>query len=149
MPAVGRVCVEGTFRGLQVADVAPTLKSEEKQKKTNEATMKAVGLVVVVGAVVEGFFHVPAVRRPLPRLESTFGTVAEAALDTFEDAVMHVRRLKTEEKVRKNDDDDDDKEKQRVVILGSGWGAHAMMKVIDAQQFDVTVTRSPASSTFF
>ena len=65
-------------------------------------------------------------------------------LDTVEDAVMHIRRKLAEAQVRRGDAT----KKKRIVVLGSGWGAHALMKVIDAQQFDVIVI-SPSNHFAF
>jgi len=73
------------------------------------------------------------------------GSAVEQALDTVEDAVMHFRRMMVESELRAKRERSG---KERVVLLGSGWAAHALMKVIDAAQFDVTVV-SPTNHFLF
>ena len=62
----------------------------------------------------------------------------ERTLDTLEDVGVHLRRkwienLRRDKETTKNDN------RKTVVVLGSGWGAHALMKVVDTQKVRLIV----------
>ena len=70
--------------------------------------------------------------------------VLEKALDTLEDAALHARRQLDAPAFLAAADDDvleawraADDARPRVLLLGSGWGAHALLKVIDTSRFRV------------
>ncbi|KAG8464456.1 hypothetical protein KFE25_003519 [Diacronema lutheri] len=84
-------------------------------------------------------------------LASTAGVVAAKGLDTFEDAVLHLRRMAAvpaEASVAVGLRDDDGDRRRRIVVIGAGWGAHALIKVIDASAFRVTIV-SPRDHFLF
>ena len=62
----------------------------------------------------------------------------ERGLDTLEDAFLHFRRL-SREGVDPEDSlaswDDDTDPRPRLLVLGSGWAAHALVKIIEADQY--------------
>lgn len=68
-------------------------------------------------------------------------SAADATFDILEDAVMHARRGVVDE-IRSMTG------RTKVVILGSGWAAHAMIKIIDANKFQVVVV-SPVNHFAF
>eukprot|EP00978_Attheya_sp_CCMP212_P029892 scaffold107976_cov51-Attheya_sp.AAC.1 len=75
----------------------------------------------------------------------------QRTLDTVEDAAMHLRRLPYELGWREETDDvskPEDKTKKTVVVLGSGWAAHAFLKVADASKFNIIVV-SPQNHFVF
>jgi len=75
---------------------------------------------------------------------SDVGLLTEKALDTVEDALLHIRRMGLEgaddehEQVPMWDEDTKDN-RPVVVVLGTGWSAHALMKVVDTSLFRVLV----------
>lgn len=83
--------------------------------------------------------------RPALKHTAVVESIVEGALDTLEDAVTHARRLVVTRDVFNGGDIEG---RERVVVLGSGWGAHALMKVIDARKFDVVVV-SPLNHFLF
>jgi hypothetical protein len=75
---------------------------------------------------------------PRPRLSSA-QIITERFSDTAYDIYLHYARLA---RLRK----DTRKGKTRggrVVVLGSGWGAHSLIKVIDSDEFDSVTMLSP------
>ena len=86
---------------------------------------------------------------PLPyktRLLATT-TLVDRALDTLEDATLHLTRLSegdAQDVGPRNDDDD----RATLVVLGSGWASHALIKVVDANKYRVVVV-SPRNHFVF
>jgi len=76
------------------------------------------------------------------------GETGSGVLDTVEDVSLHWRRqfmkLNKVNLMQKRLDTD----KPRLVILGSGWAAHAMIKIIDTDKFDVVIV-SPRNYFLF
>ena len=89
------------------------------------------------------------VHRPTPRLALTDRRAAaplvERVLDTFEDAAMHLSRL-GEDPVEAAAAVDDGR--PTLLILGSGWASHALIKVVDASLYRVVVV-SPRNHFVF
>ena len=86
---------------------------------------------------------------PLPhktRLLATT-TLVDRALDTLEDATLHLTRLSEgdAQDVGPRSDDDD---RATLVVLGSGWASHALIKVVDANKYRVVVV-SPRNHFVF
>lgn len=76
-------------------------------------------------------------------------TLLSAALDTAEDALQHAKRLISPPRISPPlAYDDASDSRTRIVILGMGWAAHAMLKVIDAVEFRVIVV-SPRAHFLF
>lgn len=70
------------------------------------------------------------------------GLLFDRTLDTIEDVVLHLRRA-SEAKVRAfTDMTVKESLMPRVVICGTGWGGHAIVKIIDTNLYD-TVCISP------
>lgn len=69
----------------------------------------------------------------------------ERTLDTLEDVAVHLRRLPVEFGF---DAPQDDQDRKTVVVLGSGWGAHAFMKVADCSKIRLIVV-SPSNHFVF
>uniref|UniRef100_A0A0G4IC18 Uncharacterized protein n=1 Tax=Chromera velia CCMP2878 TaxID=1169474 RepID=A0A0G4IC18_9ALVE len=66
------------------------------------------------------------------------GGLTTQTLDVVEDAFMHYNRIfQTFRKGR--DLREKSKDVPRIVVVGSGWAAHAFIKVIDALKYDVVV----------
>lgn len=68
-------------------------------------------------------------------------------LDTAEDAVIHARRMPYEMGWYKPNDGDDG-ERETIVVLGSGWAAHALLKCADNFKLRVIVV-SPTNHFVF
>ena len=75
------------------------------------------------------------------------GVVGERTLDTVEDAICHLRRKAYEMGTIQLTPGQEDSRKT-VVVLGSGWGAHALMKVADCQKLRIIVV-SPINHFVF
>lgn len=73
--------------------------------------------------------------------------ILERVLDTAEDAFLHLRRLPYDWGWRKEDASSKSR-KKTVVVLGSGWGAHAFLKVADTEKIRVIVV-SPTNHFVF
>ncbi len=72
------------------------------------------------------------------------GLLLDRTLDTFEDVALHCRRT-TEERVSFFTDMTVKKSHlPRVVICGTGWGGHAIVKIIDTKVYD-TLCISPTN----
>ena len=85
-------------------------------------------------------------RTRTPRCCATSSTPAEKfverGLDTLEDALLHFRRL-SREGINVEDSlatwDDPNDPRPRLLVLGSGWAAHALVKIIEADQYRLLV----------
>lgn len=77
-----------------------------------------------------------------PRRETFAGLVWDRLVDSASDARMHYGRLLLPKQKKKT------VTKPSVVVLGSGWGAHALIKVLDCDLYDVTVI-SPRNAFAF
>lgn len=75
-----------------------------------------------------------------PRLDQV---VVDGALDLVEDSLTHLRRLR-----RRQQHMSPPASREKLVVLGSGWGAHALLKVIDVEKYKVTVI-SPTNHFVF
>jgi len=76
-------------------------------------------------------------------------TLFERALDTLEDAVLHARRIPYDKGwVEYSTKKGADTRMETVVVLGSGWGAHAFMKVADTYKIRLIVV-SPTNHFVF
>ena len=73
----------------------------------------------------------------------------ERTLDTVEDVVLHIRRIPYDLGWQQDEDEaQQKKKKETILILGSGWAAHALLKVTDTSQFRVIVV-SPTNHFVF
>jgi NADH dehydrogenase FAD-containing subunit len=72
------------------------------------------------------------------------------ALDTVEDAVIHLRRELFDIGLLPEEEADAAAllQKRKVVVLGSGWAAHAFLKVVDTFELDIKVV-SPSNHFVF
>lgn len=77
---------------------------------------------------------------------SFFEVAADRVRDTVEDVELHYRRYLKE--VGKEVDGEAPTPKAKLVVLGSGWGAHSLIKIIDTDKYDVTVI-SPRNHFIF
>ncbi|KAK4529179.1 hypothetical protein CCYA_CCYA01G0036 [Cyanidiococcus yangmingshanensis] len=70
------------------------------------------------------------------RRSTYLGLLWDRTLDTFEDALLHLRRqfFWQGEFLRSSE-----RPKPRLVILGTGWVGHAMVKIVDIDKYDVIV----------
>jgi hypothetical protein len=71
----------------------------------------------------------------------------ERTLDTFEDIAVHLRRIpfeKGEQQLTKEEAET----RKTVVVLGSGWAAHALMKVVDCRKIRLIIV-SPVNHFVF
>ncbi|KAG7367357.1 FAD-dependent pyridine nucleotide-disulfide oxidoreductase [Nitzschia inconspicua] len=71
----------------------------------------------------------------------------ERTLDTFEDVAVHLRRIPYEnggQLLTK----EEDATRKTVVVLGSGWAAHALMKVVDCRKIRLVIV-SPVNHFVF
>lgn len=73
-------------------------------------------------------------------------TIFDRTLDTVEDAVMHLRRLPFEQEWLLEPPPDD--KRPTMVVLGSGWAAHALLKVADTYKYRIIVV-SPSNHFVF
>ena len=71
----------------------------------------------------------------------------ERTSDTLEDVVCHMRRMAYETGAAELTPEED-KSRKTVVVLGSGWAAHALMKVADCQKLRIIVV-SPTNHFVF
>jgi NADH dehydrogenase FAD-containing subunit len=76
-----------------------------------------------------------------------FDVLAERTFDTVEDIMVHLRRIPNEVGT-KDLTAEEEETRKTVVILGSGWAAHAMMKVADCQKLRIIVV-SPTNHFVF
>ena len=96
-------------------------------------------LALVPGSLVRS-------RTSTPRCCAISSTPAEKfverGLDTLEDALLHFRRL-SREGINVEDSlatwDDPNDPRPRLLVLGSGWAAHALVKIIEADQYRLLV----------
>lgn len=68
------------------------------------------------------------------------GIITGKLLDTAEDAILHIRRYFSPYYRVQNkplNETQLDNKRPRVVVVGSGWAAHALLKIIEAEQFHV------------
>jgi hypothetical protein len=67
-------------------------------------------------------------------------SLVEGSLDTAEDALLHFRRYIRKQDllfIQPHNYDRPQGCRPRIVVLGSGWSAHAFLKIIDTDIFDV------------
>lgn len=84
------------------------------------------------------------------RVTPLFLVIVERVLDTIEDAFLHLRRIPYEWGWRQQGAAPKDctPNKKTVVVLGSGWAAHAFLKVVDTEKLRV-VAVSPVNHFVF
>jgi len=78
-------------------------------------------------------------------------TILERSLDTIEDAVLHARRIPYEKgwlTMENTLDQGGKDERPTVVVLGSGWASHALIKVADTYKLKLIVV-SPTNHFVF
>lgn len=88
-------------------------------------------------------FVVTGPKEPPPRL-SNVQVVGERLSDTASDAFVHFRRLLGSQRKA-----DSGSGLGRVVVLGSGWAAHSLVKVVDMKRVDSLTIISPRNFFFF
>jgi NADH dehydrogenase FAD-containing subunit len=76
-----------------------------------------------------------------------FGTLLQRTLDTVEDIFVHLRRVPYDYGLIVEPLDHKD-QRRTVVVLGSGWAAHALLKVADTYKLRVIVV-SPSNHFVF
>mmetsp|Transcript_12489 Transcript_12489/g.38103 ORF Transcript_12489/g.38103 Transcript_12489/m.38103 type:complete len:564 (+) Transcript_12489:200-1891(+) len=84
----------------------------------------------------------PEAKIKIPKRTTFAGLVYDRFLDTGSDVAQHLSRLVKKPKF------DPKLKRPRMVILGSGWGAHSLAKVIDAIKYEVVVV-SPRNYFLF
>jgi NADH:ubiquinone reductase (non-electrogenic) len=77
--------------------------------------------------------------------------LGEKALDTVEDAILHLRRYfspyyRLEQKTWEMTQHEE--KRPKLVVVGSGWSAHALLKIIEAEKYHV-ICVSPRSFFIF
>lgn len=83
-------------------------------------------------------------RPPTPPAPNLLEVLGERTLDTVDDVYLHYSRYFR----AAIPESPTPTGKPRIVILGSGWAAHSFVKVINADQYEVTVV-SPRNFYFF
>jgi hypothetical protein len=86
-----------------------------------------------------------------PNEKIPLATVFERVVDTVEDAIVHARRIPYEKGWVDSEIATDDEQQRRiptVVVLGSGWAAHALIKVADTFKMKLIVV-SPTNHFVF
>jgi hypothetical protein len=73
--------------------------------------------------------------------------LSERAMDTVEDIWQHLRRIPYEKGI-KTLSPEEDQTRKTVVVLGSGWAAHALMKVANCNKLRIIVV-SPSNHFVF
>eukprot|EP00586_Coscinodiscus_wailesii_P018168 CAMPEP_0172517962 /NCGR_PEP_ID=MMETSP1066-20121228/289305_1 /TAXON_ID=671091 /ORGANISM="Coscinodiscus wailesii, Strain CCMP2513" /LENGTH=716 /DNA_ID=CAMNT_0013300205 /DNA_START=198 /DNA_END=2345 /DNA_ORIENTATION=+ len=73
--------------------------------------------------------------------------IMERTMDTVEDVLVHLRRIPYE-KGTKTLSKEEDATRKTVVVLGSGWASHALMKVADCNKLRLIVV-SPSNHFLF
>jgi NADH dehydrogenase FAD-containing subunit len=76
-----------------------------------------------------------------------FSVLAERAFDTIEDIFQHLQRIPYENGSAKITPEEE-LTRKTVVVLGSGWGAHALMKVANCNKLRIIVV-SPSNHFVF
>jgi hypothetical protein len=71
------------------------------------------------------------------------GALIQRILDTAEDAYLHLKRLPYEFDWAVEPPKVEGQRRETVVVLGTGWAAHALLKTIDTNQAKVVVTDQP------
>lgn len=77
--------------------------------------------------------------------------LVDRTLDTVEDAGVHLRRATERDmdrRFRRDRLEKKDETKKRVMVLGTGWGGHAVSKVVDTGLYEVVVV-SPRNYFLF
>jgi len=117
---------------------SPTLKGTSSQSASR--------VPAVLAAVAIAARHRRSTSRSrgkaLHALSDDVVTVVEEALNTVEDAAMHVFRLPSPPATEESEELPDLSKpsgRRRVVVLGSGWAAHAMSKVIDTSSDEIII----------
>lgn len=95
-------------------------------------------------------------RYKIEKKTSWAGVLGDKILDSADDVFMHIRRglkgLPTSSALRKFVKRGDtmviETEKPVVLVLGSGWGAHSLLKVVDTEKYDV-ICVSPSNAFLF
>ena len=75
----------------------------------------------------------PALRSQGREGESAAGLLLDRALDSIEDLALILRRALTPSPPPPSSAE----QRPRVLVLGSGWSAHALLKVVDTRRFEV------------
>lgn len=120
--------------------------------KRRAASMRRFSLHATKETVKEGttitVFPSPSPSNEDPKPEWPIGTLLERTLDTVEDIYLHLKRLPYEygwlDAVPKDSFD----ERETVVVLGTGWASHALLKTIDPYKLRVIVV-SPSNHFVF
>lgn len=79
---------------------------------------------------------------PLRRNTSWSAILLDQLIDSATDVGMHLSRIVRRPDVRQGVD------RPTVLVLGSGWGGHSLIKVIDTEKFNVVVV-SPSNAFLF
>jgi len=70
----------------------------------------------------------------------------DKSLDTLEDALLHMRRVFSDRMIKQEDIEcalplprllKSPQDKKRIILLGSGWAAHAFLKIIETDIYEV------------
>mmetsp|Transcript_17288 Transcript_17288/g.31930 ORF Transcript_17288/g.31930 Transcript_17288/m.31930 type:complete len:735 (-) Transcript_17288:75-2279(-) len=121
-----------------------------KRDLRNDATMKLLSSELGL----ENFLQKSDLKKPknpssiLPNSSDLpLDVLLQRTLDTVEDVAVHLRRIpfeKGEQELTKEEAET----RKTVVVLGSGWAAHALMKVVDCRKIRLIVV-SPANHFVF
>ena len=94
-------------------------------------------------------FRGAAPKRAVKALTDDISQAIDEVGNTFEDALLHVVRLPAWLSGQSGTPGTSAAERRtRVVVLGTGWAAHAIAKIIDVSKVDVTVV-SPRNYFIF
>lgn len=77
--------------------------------------------------------------------------LVDRTLDTVEDVGVHLRRATErdiDKRFRRDRLERKDETKKRVMVLGTGWGGHAVSKVVDTGLYEVVIV-SPRNFFLF
>ena len=124
-----------------VSDSAQFTQLQQESEMNGDAKMEEPGDREKIVDAIREFQY--SIRKEDPKFP--VGTIIQRTLDTAEDAFLHLRRvpydvgmaLATEKEHR-----------QTVVVLGSGWAAHALLKVADTYKLRIIVI-SPSNHFVF
>jgi hypothetical protein len=124
------------------------LAIENKKNVKNDIVMKLMRSEIGVKAILQNNLKSLKEGSFLPDSSSLpLDVLMERSLDTFEDIAVHLRRIpfeKGEQQLTKEEAET----RKTVVVLGSGWAAHALMKVVDCRKIRLIIV-SPVNHFVF
>jgi NADH dehydrogenase FAD-containing subunit len=152
---------DDSFIQKMMEEGTPPLELQQQFEEDNLQVTSAIEDMVLLGANRSVMEKDPVMRqvtselrvfknfRPDAAIEPSIplDVVLERTWDTAEDAFVHLRRLAYEKGATKLTPQEEVTRKT-IVVLGSGWAAHALMKVADCQKLRIIVI-SPTNHFVF